>query len=171
MEETKTGNFTKISLDSFTEIVGAEPRVEGYEKEIKDVLADLRAAVDAEDYIVQTPTKDNPALSDDYIFNTNDQNLILKDLVLENHVGKIKDLGTGAVKRKQKGLPQEYLHVFQYPCSLKRRDAQESGVVSENVLIYIKINDRKVPYKKVFVISFHKNREQSKLQNRRIDKK
>ena len=162
MEETKTGNFSKISLDSFTEIVVVEPRVECYEKEIKDVLADLRAAVDAEDYIVQTPTKDNPALSDDYIFSTNDQNLILKDLSLENHVGKIKDLGKGAVKRKQNGLPQEYLHVFQYPCSLKRRDAQESGVVSENVLIYIKINDRKVPYKKIFVISFHKNRKQSK---------
>ena len=37
--------------------------------------------------------------------------------------------------------------------------AKESGILSENVLIYIKINDRKIPYKKVFIISFHKNRK------------
>ena len=61
-------------------------------------------------------------------------------------------------KRLEKGLPQEYLYVFKYPCKLKRRDADYSGITNDNVLIYIKINDRKIPYKKVFIISFHKNR-------------
>ena len=158
MEEEKTGNYKKLPLSSCLEVVKAEPRVQCTEKEILEVLSDLRIAVDAEDYVISTPTKENPSLSDDYLFDTNDEKLILKDLVAENHVGKIKDLGKGAVKRKNSGLPQEYLHVFQYLCSLKRRDAQESGIVSENVLIYIKVNDRKVPYKRVFIVSFHKNR-------------
>ena len=159
MEEGKCGNFKKLTISACSETVEAEPKVECTEKEILDVLVDLSAAVDAKDYVIQTPTKENPSLSDDYIFDTNDENLILKDLAIENHVGKIKDLSKGAMRRKSSGLPQEYLHVFQYPCSLKRRDAQESGIVSENVLIYIKINDRKIPYKKVFIISFHKNRK------------
>ena len=37
-----------------------------------------------------------------------------------------------------------------------------NGIKNENVLIYIKINSRKVPYNKVFVISFHKNNPKSK---------
>lgn len=83
---------------------------------------------------------------------------VLKDLTEINFVGKIKDVGKGAKKRLEKGLPQEYLYVFKYPCKLKRRDADYSGITNDNVLIYIKINDRKIPYKKVFIISFHKNR-------------
>ena len=75
-----------------------------------------------------------------------------------NFVGKIKDVGKGAKKRLEKGLPQEYLYVFKYPCELRRRDADESGIVKEKLIIYIKINNRKIPYKKVFIVSFHKNR-------------
>ena len=83
---------------------------------------------------------------------------ILKDLKEANFVGKIKDVGKGAKKRLEKGLPQEYLYVFKYPCELRRRDADDSGIVKEKLIIYIKINNRKIPYKKVFIVSFHKNR-------------
>lgn len=161
MEEGKTGNFEKLPINSFSEVVDAKPQVGCTEEEILEVLNDLSLAVDAKDYVIQTPTKENPSLSDDYIFDTNDENLILKDLSVENHVAKIKDLSKGALRRKCEGLPQEYLHVFQYSCNLKRRDAQESGISSEDILIYIKVNDRKIPYKKVFIISFHKNKKQS----------
>lgn len=158
MDEDKIGNLEKLPINSIVEDVDAEPRIDCSEKEIIEVLHDLSVAVDAQDYVPQTATRDNPALSDDYIFNTNDENLVLKDLTKENFVGKVKDLSRGAAKRKSRGLPQEYLYVFKYPCKLLRRDELESGPVSENVLIYIKINDRKTPYKKVFVVSFHKNR-------------
>ena len=84
--------------------------------------------------------------------------MILKDLRRDNFVGKIKDLSKGAAKRKAQGLPQEYLYVFKYACRLLRRDAQSSGIEDEDILIYIKVNDRKTPYNKVFVISFHKNK-------------
>lgn len=66
------------------------------------------------------------------------------------------------LKKKEKGLPQEYLYVFKYPCKLNRRDAQESGIISENLLIYIKINNRKIPHEKLFIVSFHKNRPKNK---------
>ena len=95
---------------------------------------------------------------DDYIFDSEDENIILKDLKEANFVGKIKDVGKGAKKRLEKGLPQEYLYVFKYPCELRRRDADDSGIVKEKLIIYIKINNRKIPYKKVFIVSFHKNR-------------
>lgn len=84
--------------------------------------------------------------------------LVLNDLKESNFVGKIKDVGKGAKKRVAKGLSQEYLYVFKYPCKLQRRDAEHNGINNEDVLIYIKINNRKTPYKKVFIISFHKNR-------------
>ena len=58
----------------------------------------------------------------------------------------------------EKGLPQEYLYVFKYPWELRRRDADDSGIVKEKLIIYIKINNKKIPYKKVFIVSFHKNR-------------
>lgn len=159
MEEVRESNFKKISLDILKETVIAEPKVPCSEQEILDILHDLAAAVDAGDYVVQTPTGENPSLSDDYIFDIEDENRILRDLTPVDHVAKIRDLSKGAVKRRDKGLPQEYLHVFQYPCSLQRRDAQESRILNENILIYIKINVRRVPYEKVFVISFHKNRK------------
>ncbi len=150
--------MTKLPIGAIPETITANPQVPCTPSELNDVLIDLHQAVDNEDYISPTPTVDNPALSDDYIFDTEDQNLILKDLSMVNFVGKIKDLGKGATKRTQQGFPQEYLYVFQYPCKLMRRDAQSSGCIAEDVLIYIKINDRKIPYKKVIIISFHKNR-------------
>ena len=57
--------------------------VEVEKNEISEVPADLRNAVDKKTYIPQTPTADNPALSDDYIFDTKDENLVLKDLKRE----------------------------------------------------------------------------------------
>lgn len=158
MEEEKSGHFTKLPLDTIRENVDAEPKEPYTEAEIVSVLHDLRIAVDNKSYIPQTATAENPALSDDYIFDTDDENLVLKDLTQLNFVAKIKDVGKGAKRRMQQGYPQEYLYVFKYPCKLQRRDAQESNTDSENVLIYIKINNRKIPDKKLFIISFHKNR-------------
>lgn len=88
--------------------------------------------------------------------------LVLQDLAKENFVAKVWDLGKGAEKRKKMGYPQEYLYVFKYPCKLMRRDVQESGVSFENVLIYSKVNDRKIPSKQVFIVSFHKNRSKKR---------
>lgn len=159
MADEQLGHLWKIPIESFEQRVEAKPQVHCSPLEIADMLQDLYVAVENKAYVPQTPTPDNPALSDDYIFDTEDENLILKDLKEVNFVGKIKDLGKGATKRKEQGLPQEYLYVFQYPCRLLRRDAQESGMVSEDILIYIKINNRKNPYEKLFIISFHKNKE------------
>lgn len=39
----------------------------------------------------------------------------------------------------EKGLPQEYLYVFKYPCELRRRDADDSGIVKEKLIISIKL--------------------------------
>lgn len=158
MEDEKIGSFIKLSMDAFEESVSAEPKVSCTEEELFQILHDLSVAVNDKAYIPQTATRDNPSLSDDYIFNDNDESLILLDLTKANFVAKIKDIGKGAKNRIKQGLPQEYLYVFKYPCKLARRDAQESGIDSDRVLIYIKINVRKVPYKKVFIISFHKNR-------------
>lgn len=158
MADVQIGHFIKLPMDAIAENVHAEPKEHCTEAEIINVLRDLSIAVDTKSYIPQTPTVDNPALSDDYIFDTNDENIILKDLTTKNFVGKIKDVGKGAKRRLNEGLPQEYLYVFKYPCRLERRDAQDSGTVSDNVLIYIKINDRHVPDKKLFIVSFHKNR-------------
>lgn len=158
MEEDKIGHLVKLPINSIVENVDAEPSIPCSEEEVRQVLWDISAAVDKKTYVPQTPTSDNPALSDDYIFDTNDENLVLKDLTKEIFVGKIKDLSKGAAKRKENGYPPEYLHVFKYPCEMRRRDAQESGVISEKVLIYIKVNDRKIPSKRVFIISFHKNK-------------
>lgn len=142
----------KLSLSVIDETVDAEPKVEASQEEIKNVLNDLYVAVDKSEYIPQTPTEENPALSDDYIFDTKDQNFVLKDLEEDNFVAKIKDISKGAERRRQKGLPQEYLYVFKYACKLMRRDAAIDE--SEDVLIYIKINNRKVPYKKFLLFHF-----------------
>ena len=158
MAKEKTDHVTTLPIGAITEHVDAEPKEPCTAAELLNVLQDLNTAVDNGDYIPETPTADNPALSDDYVFDGEDENFILKDLTKANFVGKIKDIGKGAKKRLAQGYPQEYLYVFKYPCKLVRRDAQDSGVVSEDVLIYIKINNRKVPYKKVFIVSFHKNR-------------
>lgn len=158
MTKDKAGHITKLPIGAITEHVDADPKEPCTDAELLNVLQDLDTAVNNGEYIPETPTADNPALSDDYVFDSGDENFILKDLTKVNFVGKIKDVGKGAKKRLAQGYPQEYLYVFKYPCKLERRDAQESGTVSENVLIYIKINNRKVPYEKVFIVSFHKNR-------------
>lgn len=152
----------KLPIDAIEESVDATPAVVCSDEELLLVLQDLAKAVDEKSYIPQTPTAENPALSDDYVFYTSDENRILKDLSKENFVAKIQDLGKGAEKRKKMGYPQEYLYVFKYPCKLLRRDVQESGVSFENVLIYIKVNDRKIPSKQVFIVSFHKNRSKKR---------
>lgn len=159
MAEEQIGHLLKLSIGSIKQNIDAEPRVPHTKAEVDQVLHDLYISVDHKNYVPQTPTVENPALSDEYIFDTEDENLVLKDLKQENFVGKILDLSKGAKKRKKMGLPQEYLYVFQYPCKLIRRDADDSGIVSKNVLIYIKINNRKTPYEKVFIVSFHENRE------------
>lgn len=161
MGET-TEHLRKLPIDAIEESVDATPAVACGEDELLHVLQDLAKAVDEKTYIPQTPTADNPALSDDYVFNTSDENVILKDLSKENFVAKVRDVGKGAEKRKKMGYPQEYLYIFKYPCKLMRRDAEESGVSYENVLIYIKVNDRKIPDEKVFIVSFHKNRPKNR---------
>ena len=156
--DNKLGHLFRLPLDDIKENIYAEPQVSYTNEEIMEVLNDLYEAVDNKSYIPQTSTSENPSLSDDYIFDTNDENFILKDLTIDNFVAKVKDLGKGAEKRRQKGFPEEYLYIFKYACRLLRRDAQMSGTIREDILIYIKINDRKIPYEKVFVISFHKNK-------------
>lgn len=101
MADDKLGHLLRLPIGSIQENVDAKPRVTCSEKEIMEVLKDLAIAVETQTYIPQTPTKDNPALSDDYIFDTNDENLILKDLKKENFVGKVKDLGKGAEKERE----------------------------------------------------------------------
>ena len=119
----------KLSLSVIDETVDAEPKVEASQEEIKNVLNDLYVAVDNSEYIPQTPTEENPALSDDFIFDTKDQNFVLKDLEEDNFVAKIKDISKGAERRRQKGLPQEYLYVFKYACKYLHLTQRLSAVV------------------------------------------
>ena len=149
----------KIPIESIEENVIAEPRIPCSEEEVQEVLQDLYLAVDNKTYIPAVSTEENPALSDYYVFNIDDEHEVLKDLRIENLVGKVKDLSKGAKKRRERGLPQEYLYVFKYACRLmkKEMDDTSSEPMLENVLIYIKINDRKIPEEKVIVVSFHKN--------------
>ena len=158
MTEDKQGHLVKLPPNAMNERIEAAPQVACSEEELAEVLGDIYEAVKENVYISPTPTSENPALSDEYVFDTGDQNLILMDLKREHFVGKILDLSRGAARRRTQGYPQEYLYVFEYACKLLRRDVYTSGVVSENVLIYIKVNDRKIPYRKVFIISFHKNK-------------
>lgn len=158
MAQGKTKHFVRLPLSTFPEQAEAEPQVPCTAEEIEIVLKDLTIAVNEENYIPATPTEENPALSEDYVFDTEDEKAILRELDQEHFVGKIKDVGKGARNRRKRGLPQEYLYVFQYSCRLCRRDAQENGILTEDILIYIKINNRKAPCEQVFVISFHKNR-------------
>ena len=67
MAEEKLGHIQKLPLDAVQESVEAAPLVAFSESEICEVLSDLRDAVDNKSYIFPTSTKDNPALSDDYI--------------------------------------------------------------------------------------------------------
>lgn len=161
MDEEKTKHVIKLPIDAFEERVTAEPKIICLEEELKELLYDLKTAVKDKTYIPQTATSKNPALSDDYIFDSEDEEEILNDLGTENFVAKIKDLGKGAVKRQSKGYPQEYLYVFQYPCRLWKREMSNISNTAENILIYIKINNRKIPYQQIFIISFHKNQPET----------
>ena len=109
MAKEKIGHVIKLPIDAIAESVDAEPKEPCTDAEVQNVLQDLHIAVNNKSYVPQTPTLENPALSDDYIFDSNDENLILKDLLKVNFVGKIKDVGKGAKKRLAQGLPQEYL--------------------------------------------------------------
>ena len=159
--DQKKGHFKPLPADAIPETVEAEPKVPCDDEEVLGVLADLKVAVEKEIYIPATSTKDTPALSDMYLFDEEDEKLILKNLELSNFVDKIVDVGKGAKKRMKNGFPQDYLYVFKYACVLSRRDVEIDGVAQENVLIYIKINDRKVPDHVVYIVSFHKNKPKS----------
>lgn len=80
MAEEKLGHLTKLPIEAISEEVLAEPKVKCPSSEVLSVLKDLRVAVENRDYQPQTPTEENPSLSDDYIFDTDDQNYILMDL-------------------------------------------------------------------------------------------
>lgn len=69
MDNGKSKHFTELSLDAFTECVEADPKVPYTADELEMVLRDLVNAVVEESYITATPTVDNPALSDDYVFD------------------------------------------------------------------------------------------------------
>ena len=160
MDEDKTGHIHRVPI-SRNDRVKAEPQVSCAEEEVGGVIRDLIASVDRGTYIPPSPRKDNPALSEEYVFDTADEKYILKDLKLENFVGKIKDLSKGAVRRMAKGYSQEYLYVFMYACKLSRRESLGSAE-KERILIYIKVNNRKEPVKQVIVISFHRNHLENK---------
>ncbi len=153
----------KLPMNAIQESVSVEPQESYTEEEVRTVLKDLANAVKTSSYVPATPTEDKPALSDDYVFDAEDEKAILRDLTMENFVGKALDVGKGAKGRLARGLPQEYLYIFKYPCVLYRRDADGKDNSTENILVYIKLNDRKVPYEKVFVVSFHKNKPKKKL--------
>ena len=58
MAEEKIGHLIKLPLDATNESVKAEPLVECSEKELSEVLRDLRIAVDENKiYITSTPTR------------------------------------------------------------------------------------------------------------------
>ena len=97
MNEEKIGHLAKLPIDAIDEEVSAEPNVYCSESELSEMLKDLRRAVDERNYQPQAPTEENPALSDDYIFDSEDE--ILKDLKEANFVGKIKDVGKGIAAR------------------------------------------------------------------------
>lgn len=157
MEDISRQHFIKLQINTIKENVDAEPKVACTDEELQQLINEVHDAIANDEYVPSTPTEDNPALSDDYVFDLKDEKTVLKDLSRENFVGKVKDVGKGAKKRLQRGLPQEYLYVFKYACRLIVRKP-DNGCEYEDVLIYIKINSRKVPYQKVFIVSFHKNR-------------
>ncbi len=156
MEDLGKTHFIKLPIEVMEQSVSCRPKVACDDSEVMEVLQDLCGAIAMGTYF--GPPPDEPPLDETYIFDKYDMELILKDLSVDNFVGKIKDVGKGAKKRIQRGYPQEYLYVFQYACELKRKDFDDSGTNNEKVLIYIKVNNRKEPTRNIFVISFHKNR-------------
>lgn len=75
MVEEKLGHLTKLPIDAIDEEVSAEPKVECPSSELLGVIEDLRVAVDERDYKPQVPTEENPSLSDDYVFDTQDERI------------------------------------------------------------------------------------------------
>lgn len=155
--DQKKGHVKPLPINSITENVEVRPKVTCDNSEVQAVISALRKAVIDESYKPAIPTAENPSLADEYIFDKEDEKSVLQNLKPENFVGKAIDLSKGAKKRKALGLPQEYLYVFKYPCELIKRESDKSGTSKENVLIYIKINNRTTPYHIVFIVSFHKN--------------
>ncbi len=151
------GHFRKLPMTGVYEQVSAGPKVACTEIEKQLVLADIHKAAEEGNYKPALPTEDNPSLSRDYIFDSNDEANVIKDLKVENFIAKIEDIGKGAEKRKAKGLPKEFLYVFAYPCELVYRLEVDNKIVKKELIIYIKINDRKEPIKQVIVVSFHEN--------------
>jgi hypothetical protein len=158
MEDGKIiGHFRKLPMTGVNERVSAEPKVACTEMEKQMLLADIHEAAETGDYKPALPTEDNPSLARDYIFDSNDEANILKDLKAENFIAKVKDKSKGAKKRKAKGLPEEFLYVFAYPCELDCRSEEDGKTSKKELIIYIKINDRREPIKQVIVVSFHEN--------------
>ncbi len=153
--EQVNGHVSKLPINAIPQTIRATPAVAATQDEVEEILKALYAAVEAGTYIPASPTTENPALSDNYIFNLKDEQQILLDLTFENFVTKILDVGKGSKRRISMGYPQEYLYVFKYPCQLQPRDQNE--VERKNVLIYIKLNYRTVPNQMMFIVSFHEN--------------
>ena len=75
MADEQLGHLWKIPIESVEQSVEAKTQVHCSPPEIAQMLQDLYVAVENKAYVPQTPTPDNPALSDDYIFDTEDENL------------------------------------------------------------------------------------------------
>jgi hypothetical protein len=142
------GHFRKLPMAGVCEQVSAGPKVACTEMEKQMLLADVHEAAKTGEYKPALPTEDNPSLSRDYIFDSNDEASVLKDLKIENFIAKIEDKSKGAEKRKEKGLPEEFLYVFAYPCELLCRSEDDSKNARKELIIYIKINNRREPKKR-----------------------
>ena len=112
MGDENLRHLVKLTMDSFARSVSARPSVPCTRAEVDKVLLELNAAVDDGSYIPETPTVDNPALSDDYIFTPEDKDYVLKDLSQHNFVGKVKDVGKGAKKRLSRGCRKSIYMFF-----------------------------------------------------------
>ena len=157
MTDEPKHHVCKLSLEECSEPVYARPKVDCTREEVTSVLQELRKAVKAHNYVPPSPRGDELDLWMEYLLDDKDIDGILMDLNEENFVGKVKDMSKGGKHREKRGFPPEFPYVFKYYCKLIRRDSG-AKIARDNVLIYIKINNRVVPNHIVFVISFHKNR-------------
>jgi len=127
MEENVSKHLVKLPLDAINESVEASPQVGYTNEEIESVLKDLKEAVEKGTYKPCMPTVANPSLSDDYLFDQNDERFVLNDLTKDNFVGKVRDLSKGSHARTEQGYPLEFLYVFKYPCRLVCRESDKSS--------------------------------------------
>lgn len=104
MDNDKSKHFTELSLDAFTECAEADPKVPYTADELEMVLRDLVNAVVEESYITATPTVDNPALSDDYVFDSEDEKTILKSIGIQHFVGKNSRCGKRCCQTQEKRI-------------------------------------------------------------------